>query len=243
MRMNRMAAAALAATASLAGAADAASVGVLWDQPSNGTSGVVNTGDPTSPPEDRNVAYVVSDVTFATDVVIRSVQNVNFMNTFVPAIDGSLPAVLNIFGADDPLTLADDPTDGGDFGTTLTALSTPDAPSSPTFTLTAAGLDIGLAAGTYWIGLTPLFDGSAGDVPRSYTFRSEPAGQADTLFFGTSFGGPAVQDLTSLGLSFSDANIRIEGQAAVVPLPAGLGLLLAALAGLGLAGARRRPAA
>ncbi|PWJ18057.1 VPLPA-CTERM protein sorting domain-containing protein [Jannaschia seohaensis] len=103
------------------------------------------------------------------------------------------------------------------------------------------GLGIALSAGTYWIGLTPVFDWQ-NQIARLDTFTSAAQGPSDALLFGPTFGGPGGLVISGI-IAASDANIRIDGSFAdgVVPLPAGVFLLLGGLGALGMT-ARRRAA-
>ena len=75
-----------------------------------------------------------------------------------------------------------------------------------------------------------------------FAYESVASGGSDLLAYGEFYGGPNRASMTDLGISFSDANILIEGDiaSADVPLPAGLPLLLAGLGALGVMRRRNR---
>jgi hypothetical protein len=216
----------LAVAAAALMSAGASAAATLWNQPRDGgTSGVINQG---APGGTFDYAYAVADVVFSTDVVIDTIETLNFNNggyVFPTSVD----AVVNVFDSD-PLSSTSDPATGGDLGQLTTAAL---AQSGGDVTLTASGLGIALSAGTYWIGLTPILDWESGSA-RLNTYQAGPTGASDILFFGPEFGGPNVSSFTGAGLSFADANIRIDGTAvsAPIPLPAALPMLLAGLGGL-----------
>ena len=104
-------------------------------------------------------AHAVADVVFSTDVVIDTIETLNFNDggyVFATSVD----AVVTVFDSD-PSRSTSDPATGGDLGQLTTAAL---ARSGGDVTLTASGLGIALSAGTCWIGLTPILDWESGSA-------------------------------------------------------------------------------
>ncbi|WP_146204850.1 hypothetical protein [Jannaschia seohaensis] len=83
----------LAAIASVLVAAGPAAAATLWNQAPSGSSGIVNHG---APGGTVDYAYILSGVAFSSDVVIDSIQTLNF-NTGGFPFPSSVDAVVNIF--------------------------------------------------------------------------------------------------------------------------------------------------
>ncbi len=126
---------------------------------------------------------------------------------------------LNIFSKSDPLPgPGDDPTAGTEYTASIS-----DDGAATTF-ITLDGLSISLAAGDYWIGMTPILDfGSYGQeyhmqataVLGDYSAIRNPGG---AMGYGTDWGTYAM-----VGYDPGDGAILIEGTA--IPEPATWSLL------------------
>ena len=204
---------------------------VLWDQAPNGDPAATAFVDQSFPDFPDFSTYLASDVVFGSAVTIDSVSTyfTNNNNTWPQNTSGT--ATLNIFA--DPLSGADDPAAG--MSVTVDYTSTNDG-----ITVTASGLGINLAAGTYWIGLTPELEfgtsgqefhqSALGGVVGAETAARNPGGG---FGLGTDWG--TASTLFGSADPF-DAAITVTGK--VVPEPTTAGLL--ALGLVGLVARRRR---
>lgn len=202
--------------------------GVLWEQLPTADPGASAFVDQQFPDFADFSTYLVSDVT-----VSGGGWNIESVSTFFTNGTGLWPggvtsAVLNIFDKTGPLPVGgDDPTGG-----LAVAVTFDDAG-----VMTAAGLDIDLADGDYWIGLTPdaefgilgqEFHLATDDVMGDATAGRNPGGAfglgSDWFDAGVAFGG--IEDW--------DAAIVINGT--IIPAPGAFALLGAG----GLMLARRR---
>ncbi|MEE3101849.1 MAG: hypothetical protein VX463_18995, partial [Pseudomonadota bacterium] len=145
-----------------------------------------------------------------------------------------------IFDGSEPLDAADDPASLGEWGVTASGALT--HVTGGIYDVTVGDLSIALAAGDYFIGLTPVYPFSSGG--QSYQFTST-ATEGDSWFIrnpGDGFGtGSAWYSGTAYtGYEKHDMVMTIEGEVAApaVPLPAPALLLGAGV--LALAGAARR---
>jgi hypothetical protein len=214
-------------------AANAASAAVLWDQSVPDTSptgvGLVNTY---SPGFNGSIAYGVNNVVVpASGWTVQSVS-VYFSNFNDPGTSG----ILNIFPKSGSLPLA-----GNNPQASPTGAGTPVSLGSIDFVYdnqgireyTASGLNIVLAPGEYWIGLTPVqAAGFFGADNQWSTVNPIGVGTAVRLY-GPDSGWANYGGLAGASASL-DGAMKINGTAT----PAPSGAMLLALGGL--IGARRR---
>lgn len=213
-----------AAAAAFAGVAQA---DVLWHQAPN-TAAVAYVDQEFSDFPTFNT-YAVSDVTLGAASTITDVTVYFSINAGWPGV--ITQGRLNIFAKSGSLP------GGGDDPGTGTVVNVVVSNAGDHMTIKASGLNIGLAAGSYWIGLTPMTNfaqngqafnmqatGNQGDLT---AFRNPGGGFGIGTAWGTNtlFGGPG-----------SDHAITVEGTA--IPAPGALALLGAA----GLISRRRRRA-
>ena len=209
---------------------------ILWDQqPDTNIQQII---DQDIPDQAIFSTYAVNDVTLAGaggGFLIDSVT------TFFTNGSGAWPAgvttgVLNIFDGD-ALTAADDPTTGGDFGPGSVSINVTDLGNN-VLAVTASGLNITLADGTYWFGLSP----SAGSgLPQEFHFSagSTVGALSQSRNPGGGFGlGSDWFDSNTLAGPFLDTSLTVTGQEIIVPEPTTAGLL--ALGMFGMVARRRR---
>lgn len=214
-------------------AAGAANAAVLWDQSAIDTSptgqGLFNT---ISPGFNGSVVFGVSDVTVpAGGWTIQSVSTYYTSFNF----PGGTSAVLNIFSKSGgvPIAVNDPRASPTGNGTTVPVTATDlvvDFQGVREYT--ASGLNIVLAPGDYWIGLTPVQPGGpfGADFQWSTTSHSGSNQAAWSLDFGFPEGWFDYGTLS--GVAQHDGAILIQG----IPAPGSLAVL-----GLGgLLAARRR---
>lgn len=229
--MNRALTMGVVAAAAIAGAANA---DVLWDQSAIDTSptsqGLFHT---ISPGFNGMVIFGVADVTVpAGGWTINSISTYYSTFNFSPGTS----AVLNVFPKTGSLPIA-----ANDPRATPLGNGTQVPVTSLDFVFdnqgireyTASGLNIALAAGDYWIGLTPVQpSGPFGADSQWSTTSAFGVGQAA---WSTDFGFPQgwFDYGTLSGVAVHDGAFKIQG----VPAPSSLALL--GLGGL-LAGRRRR---
>lgn len=195
---------------------------VVWDQqPDPNINQIIDQDIPGGLNEFST--YLVNDVTFASDVRIDSVTSYYTNSTGVwPALVDR--GVLNIFSGE-PLDASDDPTSGGDFGGLVDV--TVELLGNNVMTVTAHNLNIDLAAGDYWFGLTATegefqeFHFSAATRIGSQTLARNPAGG-----FGV---GTDWFDTDILASDYLDSAMTIT---AVVPEPTSFAVCLVGMLGM-----------
>jgi hypothetical protein len=166
--------------------------------------------------------FLVNDVVFNTQV------NVDSISVYFTDINQSWPAAgtatLNVFLNDGTLD-TEDPLAGTQVAINL--IDTADG-----LTVVASGLNLNLAAGTYWIGLTPNFDfgqfnqefhQQTSGIIGSETWARNPGG-------GFGLGGDWQTGGTLFGQPPFDSALRVEGS--VVPEPTAVGVLALGIVGL-----------
>lgn len=123
---------------------------------------------------------------------------------------------------------------------TIDVTTIPAAPVGPIVAVTASGLNLSLADGDYWIGLTPTFDSSLGQTQRWTTTSGSINGQqAHWINPGEGFTlGPDWVPSEIFGEGAYDASLLVEGTENVVPEPTSALVLTVGL--LALTSRRRR---
>lgn len=178
--------------------------------------------------------YMVDDVSFGAAVTIDSIST--YFTNRGPAWATLIDARVNIFAKTGSLPGAgDDPTAGAGVTVTITDLG------DGTWKMTATGLGINLAAGDYWIGMTPVAPFAVfGQEFHKYTGPGSLIGdQPGIRNPGGAFGfGPDWMTVNGALQGPTDANIAMLVEGTIVPAPGALALLGLA----GLAGTRRRRA-
>ena len=215
----------LLVTASVLAVSGAATAGnVLWDQaPNPDDSAFVDQAFADFPDFST---YLVSDVTFGSDITIDSITTYFTNGNLTWPQGGAGTATLNIF-ADDGALDSEDPASGMSVPVTYNV-------SATGIDVVASGLGIALGAGTYWVGLTPELDfGVAG---QEFHLGAGPVG-ANTAARNPGGGFGLGTDWFEAGPAFGgldtwDAALTITG----VPAPGALALLGLA----GVVGRRRR---
>ena len=206
---------------------------ILWDQqPDTTLTTVIDLDIPA--PQAGFSTYLVNDATFTSDV------NIDSVTTFFSNNSGSwggliTDGILNIFDGDG-LVASDDPTSGGDFGPGSVSVSITDLGNN-VLAVTASGLNLDLAAGTYFFGLSPSLPSDAD--PQEFRFdtgstvgsASQGRNPSGTFGLGTDWF-----NADTLAPGFSDAAFTVLGEE--VPEPTTAGLL--ALGMIGLVARRRR---
>ena len=212
-----------------------ASADTLWDQSAlSGTGAGVYNSVSGSPPFGSTV-YALSDV-----VVPAGGWTINSISTYFSALGFAnwatdvTQARLNIFSRDGALPASGNNPGTGTLVTLTCTFSSFDA--GPDFgfqnvnVATAAGLNIVLAPGNYWIGLTPIAPGGF-DLESNWGSSTVIGGNSAMRSPFTGFGMPPANTWSDSG---AEGAILIEGTLAPTPSAA-------ALMGLaGLAAGRRR---
>lgn len=178
-------------------------------------------------------AYMVSDVVASQNWNVNQVSIDFFTNGSTETLGSTWSCTLNVFSNTGSLPSAgNDPTTGTTVTGTITNLN-----GSGYGTLTVSGLNLNLAAGEYWIGLTPT--ASFGNDGEFYLGESNTntAGANYTDAFINPGGGFGLgsswangNTLTGDGLSYY-GGIDVQGTVQSVPEPASIAAL-----GLGLVG-------
>ncbi len=180
----------------------------LWDQSlySLRATAVVDQEFPDFP---EFSTYQVHDVSFAGDVVVNTVT-VYFTQGFGFWGSGVNTARLNIFPKTSSLPGAgDDPAAGAVVDITLTS-----ARRNRAWAVSASGLGIPLAAGDYWVGVTPIADfGLFGQEFHAVVapFFGITGDQTAVQNPGGGFGiGSGWAGVEIFGFGASDGSIKIE---------------------------------
>lgn len=217
---------AIALVATMAASSQAA---YLWDQSSFSGNGVVNQQFADFP---TFSAYTVGDITLSQASNITSVSTLIGFAVSPAFISGVNSGVLNIFAKTGSSPLAGD---NPAAGTIVSATTTIFDAGNNIYEFKASGLNINLAAGSYWVGLTP--DTNFGVHGQAFHVGSTTS-LGDASHVRNPGGGFALPSGTSwapvstIGTDF-DSTLRIEG--APVPEPATMAVL-----GLGAAALMRR---
>ncbi|MGH7132768.1 MAG: hypothetical protein ACREJO_12555 [Phycisphaerales bacterium] len=226
------------AAALVAGCAAISNADVLWDQSQLGWA--VPTGFPNVLAGNPNTYYTVADVN-----VTGAGWTVNSVSMYFSCFDFNWPETttgrLNIFTQSGALpSNSDNPASGGLVpglvNMTVEILNDPSNFDQAYYRVTASGLNINLAAGSYWIGLTPV-------APSGFFGPESGLPAANQIGAGSPFrspftgpGSPPANTWVNLNAPASyDAAILVQGVA--LPTPGA-----AAIVGLGglIAGRRRR---
>lgn len=232
--MNMRAIVSAALVTALAASANAA---VIWDQ-----SDIDTNPDTSRSFVDGTITggfggafswYVVSDVHIGSESLIQSVTTYfSRISTF----NDPTTAVLNIFPKSGSLPLASNdprPSPGGTGMLVVPVVGGYEDDNQAVMTITASGLNIVLAPGDYWIGLSPTLPGGffGNDLHWSTTAATQYGDPSADRYYDSL--GAAAWGNTQSEVSTRDAAITITG---IVPAPGAMGAL-------GLAGifaARRR---
>lgn len=207
----------------------------LWEQSATG-SGLTSQDFP----DLGGVVQVLNDVVFGQAVTINKVS-VPFSvdaGTVVPTV-----AHLDIFSGP-TLDSADVPGIGLDYGIASAPVNVIQN-SSVDWVIEVTGLNISLAAGTYWIGLAPVAPFSGGSN-RFFAKRSvTPVGAVAQLRDQQNLFGAGITEWTDITLFSSsqpEIGLKVEDASpslTPVPAPAGLPLLLAGAGVLAFLRARK----
>lgn len=182
----------------------------FWDQPVNGTSGIVsdffigsNAG-----------AYSAADFVIATPTTLGRIFAAGFDNSNSLAAQ---PAITWAIYADDAGVPAGHPEDGTGGASALWTFSAAvDAPgvdianSDITLDLLTAGQDLTLDPGTYWLSVFPSYDVTGAGGARWNWFQAAQVGAQTQLISPVVFGVSNWTGLTSLGVSFSDTAFTLD---------------------------------
>jgi hypothetical protein len=205
-----------------------ANADILWDQQAN--SGGSNFIDQQFSDFPTFSTYIVNDATFGSAVTVTDVTVYLTTGSNNPNWPGLTSGVLNIFDGN-ALVASDDPTTGGDFGPGAVSVSYTNL-GGGVAALKASGLNINLAAGNYWFGLTA--NAAFGTFGQEFHWQAASNLGANSFARnpGGAFGFPAGTNWFDIGpvAGFGDAAFKVEGSA--VPEPSTLGVLIVGLAGM-----------
>lgn len=188
--------------------------GSVWNQPVNGTSGIVSDYSSTQ----NGGAYTAADFVVASATDVTKITTNGFDNTGTLTATSSLPITWVIY-----TDAAGTPNGNPDAGTgtpvwtySSTANGTGVTVTSPgtiALNLAAAGQSLNLPAGTYWLSVYPTYPNSITTAGAARWNWSQGADQGPTgaKLVSTLFGAPNWTLLTGLGLTWGDVAFSIDG--------------------------------
>ncbi|TVQ28962.1 MAG: hypothetical protein EA370_15885, partial [Wenzhouxiangella sp.] len=183
---------------------------IVWDQPQNGTSGIVSD------------FFIGSDAGAysASDFVLSELTEISYI--FAAGFDNSntlsaQPAINWAIYADDGGVPAGHPEDGTDMASALWAYSAPVNGPGVDITnndialdLLAAGEALALGAGTYWLTVYPSYNVTGAGGARWNWYQAAQVGAQTQLVSPAIFNIADWTSLGALGISFTDTAFRIE---------------------------------
>lgn len=176
----------------------------LWDQSAHSGANLVNQQFPDLP---AYSTYLLADVTFGSAVTIQDITT--YVTPFNGASPGSsLPVALSLFTKSGALpTAANTPANlGSAYNATYTVLNGSEA------TIDLAGLNLQVAAGSYWVGLTPKVGYAASGQTFNYEANVTLGDPSVLINPGGGFGaGTGWAPASKLSPGYGDAAIKIQG--------------------------------
>ncbi len=183
----------------------------LWDQPVNGTGGIVSDffiGSDAG-------AYSASDFVLSDPADIAYIFAAGFDNSNTLSAQ---PAINWAIYADDGGVPAGHPEDGTDMASalwvytaTVTAPGVDITDNDIALDLVAAGESLSLTPGTYWLTVYPSYNVTGAGGARWNWYQAAQVGAETQLVSPDIFGVANWTPLSALGVTFSDTAFRIEG--------------------------------
>ena len=185
--------------------------GSIWNQPTNGTSGIVSSYSIA----DGKGGYTAADFQVAGASKVKKIKVFGFDNSNTLAAQSKI--TWRIYGdasgspAGNPDTNTGTPVWTYDSAPNGTGVTLADS-GVITLDLVAAGQNLNLPAGTYWLTVFPTYAGAIGPAgsPRWNWFQAEQQAGPGKLV-GTLFGVNNWTALSALGLTFPDVAFTIDG--------------------------------
>lgn len=211
---------------SMLAALAASSHAVLWNQSDYTLEGIV----------DQEFSDFADFSTFAVgDITLSSASNITSVSTLIGFFTNQAgwmsvnSARLNIFSKTGPFPTQDPTT-----GTVVSATNTLFNATDNIWEFKASGLNINLAAGSYWVGLTPISNFGTNGQAFHATTGTQIGDSSKLRNPGGGFGfGTEWSEFSAIGFANGDATLIVDG--AAVPEPASMAVL-----GLGIAALVRR---
>ncbi len=217
----------------------------LWNQTQSSYNYINGSVNQVRGQNDGFDAYQVSDVIASQGWNVNQISVDFITNGSGLTLGQQLGVTLNVFTNTGALpSAANDPTAGTPYTATISAMGTDGNFGLTSYTLTLTGLNLSLAAGEYWIGMTPSINSATyGQSFEGLTTTNSMGANYNDAWINPSGGFNLGTTWSNVNTATGDSNgyyggIDIQGTTQSVPEPASIAALGFGL--IGLISRRRR---